>query len=151
MIAHFRIGCGVCFWTPVIVTDSGEVAPPLTGADEHPLCPCAYHKTDHSDLQCGRFSAIAQAISRSCSHLAVYQDNDPAEDMTYGDIVRAIANLDKPACALLGVSGHSMLTSGSQDRTPNSGRQACGPVPAHNDAHFGAGAVQPGVRSQQAG
>jgi hypothetical protein len=40
-----------------------------------------------------------------CAHsgiLAIYQDNDPTKDMTYGDIVRAIANLENAGVTLTG-------------------------------------------------
>jgi hypothetical protein len=34
--------------------------------------------------------------------LAVYQDNNPARDMTYADVVRAIANLERIGVTLAG-------------------------------------------------
>jgi hypothetical protein len=52
---------------------------------------------------CDDFAALHQANSRHGGILAIYQDNDPARDMTYGEIVRAIANLENAGVAFAGM------------------------------------------------
>ena len=73
-----------------------EVDPPLTGAGD------PFHFA-HA-LETGRiiltynpkdFLLLHNATPIHPGILAVYQDNDPSRDMSYADIVRAIANLQQ--------------------------------------------------------
>jgi hypothetical protein len=48
------------------------------------------------------FEALHQACPQHAGILAIYQDNDPDRDMTYAEIVRAIANLVKAGITLQG-------------------------------------------------
>ena len=72
-----------------------DVVPPLTGLDDalhfaHAQVTSqlilTYHPADFQDLH--------QTNPKHPGILAVYQDNDLSRDMTYRDIVRAIANLE---------------------------------------------------------
>jgi len=46
------------------------------------------------------FAALHEANPEHPGILAVYQDNDPDRDMSYGDIVRALANLENAGIPL---------------------------------------------------
>ena len=80
-----------------------ETVPPLTGADDEYHFEYArstqqviltYNPADFLQLhkQCSDHSGI----------LAVYQDNDPPRDMSYVDVVRAIANLETSGVPIRG-------------------------------------------------
>jgi len=51
----------------------------------------------------GDFEALHRAHPAHAGILAIYQDNDPNRDMSYGDIVRAIANLESAGIQLPGM------------------------------------------------
>jgi predicted nuclease of predicted toxin-antitoxin system len=48
------------------------------------------------------FEALHRANAQHAGILAVYQDNDPKRDMSYAEIVRAIANLENAGIELQG-------------------------------------------------
>lgn len=80
-----------------------EVEPPLTGADDE--VHFAYvRRTGQVILTYNPadFLKLHQQFPEHSGILAVYQDNDPSKDMTYADIVRAIANLEGIGAAFPG-------------------------------------------------
>jgi predicted nuclease of predicted toxin-antitoxin system len=48
------------------------------------------------------FEQLHQADQAHAGILAIYQDNDPERDMSYGDIVRALGNLEQAGVELRG-------------------------------------------------
>jgi hypothetical protein len=48
------------------------------------------------------FAQLHAGDSQHAGILAIYQDNDPSRDMSYGEIVRAIANLESAGVPIAG-------------------------------------------------
>lgn len=80
-----------------------DVEPPLTGAKDpvhfaHAIATgqtiLTYNPAD--------FQQLHEHNSAHMGILAVYQDNDPRRDMTYHDIVQAIANLENTGIEIPG-------------------------------------------------
>lgn len=73
-----------------------EVEPPLTALADHLHFA---HARDTGQLILTYNPADFEALHRQqpdhAGILAVYQDNNPSRDMTYSDVVRAIANLQQ--------------------------------------------------------
>jgi hypothetical protein len=72
-----------------------EANPPLTGADDD--IHFAHARATQQAILTYNAADFLQLHRQHPEHtgiLAVYQDNDPTKDMTYADIVRAIANLE---------------------------------------------------------
>lgn len=85
------------------VETPGEVRPSLVGADDrtHFL----HAKATGRILLTFNSRDFKALHDRDPSHtgiLAVYQDNDPARDMSYRDIVQAIANLGRTGTPIAG-------------------------------------------------
>ncbi len=80
-----------------------EVTPSLTGATD---------KAHFAHAQATRrviltknpadFNRLHQQFPAHAGILAVYQDNNPSRDMSYADIVRAIANLEQTGVSIVG-------------------------------------------------
>ena len=73
-----------------------EAVPPLTGADDDRHF--AHARATQQVILTYTAAVFLLLHRRHPQHagiFAVYQDNDPARDMTYADIVRAIANLER--------------------------------------------------------
>ncbi|MCB0154903.1 MAG: DUF5615 family PIN-like protein [Anaerolineae bacterium] len=80
-----------------------EVDPPLTGASDE--VHFAHAQTTGQiilTLNPKDFLVLQQKSPRSPGIFAVYQDNDPSRDMSYADIVRAIANLESTGAPIAG-------------------------------------------------
>ena len=76
------------------VQTPADVDPPLTGADDESHF--TYGKASQRailTLNARDFKVLHDRDSNHWGILAVYQDNDPTRDMSYGDIVQAITNL----------------------------------------------------------
>jgi hypothetical protein len=73
-----------------------DVDPPLTGAEDQIHFAYA-SKTGQIILTYNPkdFYILHKATPAHPGILAIYQDNDPSRDMSYADVVRAIANLQK--------------------------------------------------------
>jgi predicted nuclease of predicted toxin-antitoxin system len=80
-----------------------EVEPPLTGAADpsHFAHACATKRVILTKNP-GDFFQLHQQHAEHPGILAVYQDNDPTKDMSYDDIMRAIANLEGTAVTVAG-------------------------------------------------
>ncbi len=81
----------------------GEGDPPLTGTDDNR--PFAYAHATAQVILTYNPADFLQLHNLKPDHpgiLAVYQDNDPSKDMTYADIVRAIANLEDSTTSVAG-------------------------------------------------
>lgn len=73
-----------------------EVTPPLTGAaDEAHFAHAQATKRAILTKNPVDFKLLHHQSANHAGILAVYQDNDPTRDMSYADIVRAIANLEQ--------------------------------------------------------
>ena len=80
-----------------------EVDPPLTGAsDETHFAHAQTVGRIILTLNPKDFLVLQQKSPHSPGIFAVYQDNDPTRDMSYADIVRAIANLEKIGVPITG-------------------------------------------------
>lgn len=80
-----------------------DAIPPLTGADDSSQL--AYARASNRVLLTFNARDFAELHDQQPDHpgiLAVYQDNDPSKDMSYGDIVAAIANLERASVAIRG-------------------------------------------------
>lgn len=51
---------------------------------------------------CGDFLALNAENRDHCGILAVYQDADPRKNMTYAEVVRAVANVEAAGMSLVG-------------------------------------------------
>lgn len=80
-----------------------EVCPPLTGEDDaiHFAHAKAAGRTILT-LNPRDFKELHDHDSGHFGILAVYQDNDPTRDMSYRQIVRAIANLESTGVTIAG-------------------------------------------------
>ena len=81
----------------------GEADPPLTGTDDNRHF--AYAHATAQVILTYNPADFLQLHNLKPDHpgiLAVYQDNDPSKDMTYADIVRAIANLEDSTTSVAG-------------------------------------------------
>lgn len=80
-----------------------EVAPSLRGvADDTHFAHARATQQSILTYNAADFLRLHQQHSDHYGILAVYQDNDPAKDMTYADIVRAIANLERTGVSIAG-------------------------------------------------
>lgn len=80
-----------------------DVDPPLTGADD--AVHFAHVRVTGQVMLTYNPADFLQLHKQYSDHsgiLAVYQDNDPSKDMTYVDIVRAIANVEAVGITLAG-------------------------------------------------
>lgn len=80
-----------------------EVSPPLTGAADE--AHFAHAQATHRIILTKNpvdFSLLQRQFPDHAGILAVYQDNDPTRDMSYTDIVRAIANLEQTGVTIAG-------------------------------------------------
>jgi predicted nuclease of predicted toxin-antitoxin system len=80
-----------------------DTVPPLTGAGD--AVHFAHAKaTDRVILTLNPrdFKALHDQDSNHPGILTVYQDNDPTKDMSYSDIVQAIANLERNVAKIAG-------------------------------------------------
>lgn len=80
-----------------------EAEPPLTGADDG--LHFAYVRATNQVIltyNAADFLHLHNLLPNHPGILAVYQDNDPSKDMTYADIVRAIANLEDSTTIVTG-------------------------------------------------
>ena len=80
-----------------------EVRPPLTGEDDavHFAHAKAVGRTILT-LNPGDFKALHDHDPEHPGILSVYQDNDPAKDMGYRQIVQAISNLESTGVSIVG-------------------------------------------------
>jgi ABC-type branched-subunit amino acid transport system ATPase component len=80
-----------------------DVQPSLAGADDavhfNHACTTGQVILTYNPAD---FMQLHQQHSNHPGILAVYQDNDPTKDMTYTEIVRAIANLEETDVQLAG-------------------------------------------------
>jgi hypothetical protein len=80
-----------------------EVEPSLVGAaDEVHFAHAQVTKQVILTLNPADFHQLHQQYPDHSGILAVYQDNDPAKDMNYAEIVRAIANLEQTGVIIAG-------------------------------------------------
>ncbi|CAN5736734.1 hypothetical protein BH10CHL1_BH10CHL1_14210 [soil metagenome] len=80
-----------------------DVDPSLTGAtDEVHFAHARITRQAILTYNPADFLELHQQDQDHSGILAVYQDNDPAKDMAYADIVRAIANLEQTGIAIPG-------------------------------------------------
>jgi hypothetical protein len=73
-----------------------DVEPPLIGADDE--LHFAHARASQRailTLNARDFKMLHDQGNDHCGILAIYQDNDPTRDMTYRDIVEAIAHLER--------------------------------------------------------
>lgn len=80
-----------------------DVNPPLTGFDD--VVHFAHIQATEQTILTFNPADFQQLHHTDANHagiLAVYQDNDPSRDMSYRDIVRAIANLESIGVPLAG-------------------------------------------------
>ncbi len=80
-----------------------DLVRPLTGADDE--FHFAHAQATGQTLLTynpADFAALHRQFPEHAGILAIYQDNDPAKDMTYADIVRAIANLEQTGVKIAG-------------------------------------------------
>ena len=80
-----------------------DVEPSLTGAADE--VHFAHAQTTNQvilTLNPADFKQLHQQFPDHAGILAVYQDNDPTRDMSYADIVRAIANLERTGLIIAG-------------------------------------------------
>ena len=85
------------------VETPGDVRPSLTGADDRTHL--AHAKTAGRTILTLNARDFKELHDQDPIHpgiLAVYQDNDPARDMSYLDIVQAIANLENAGMPIAG-------------------------------------------------
>ena len=80
-----------------------EAIPSLTGAsdDIHFAHACTTQQAILT-YNAADFLQLHRQHPEHAGILAVYQDNDPAKDMTYADIVRAIGNLEHTGVPIAG-------------------------------------------------
>jgi hypothetical protein len=80
-----------------------EVTPSLTGAtDEIHFAHARAARRATLTKNPVDFSLLHQQFPDHPGILAIYQDNDPTRDMSYTDIVRAIANLEQTGISING-------------------------------------------------
>jgi predicted nuclease of predicted toxin-antitoxin system len=80
-----------------------DVNPPLTGAaDEIHFAYARANKLVILTYNPADFHKLHAKFSDHSGILAVYQDNDPSKDMTYADIVQAVANLQQIGVTIAG-------------------------------------------------
>ncbi|HEX9925457.1 MAG TPA: DUF5615 family PIN-like protein [Anaerolineae bacterium] len=80
-----------------------EVDPPLTGAsDEIHFAHAQTVDRIILTLNPKDFLSLHQKSPHSPGIFAIYQDNDPTRDMSYADIVKAIANLEDTGVPIAG-------------------------------------------------
>lgn len=80
-----------------------DVKPPLVGADDP--AHFAHAKADHRvflTLNAHDFKSLHDQDPDHAGILVVHQDNHPSKDMTYADIVAAIANLERTGVEIAG-------------------------------------------------
>jgi hypothetical protein len=85
------------------VETPADVNPPLTGEDD-PIHFAHARATGQIilTLNARDFKEMHDQDSDHPGILVVYQDNDPARDMSYREIVQAIANLEKTGVTIAG-------------------------------------------------
>lgn len=85
------------------VQSPGDVIPPLVGADDPTHL---FHaKSDHRVFLTFNAHDFKSLHNQNPDHpgiLVVHQDNHPSKDMSYADIVAAIANLERTGVEIAG-------------------------------------------------
>jgi predicted nuclease of predicted toxin-antitoxin system len=71
-------------------------------ADDVHLQYAAQHGLILVTRDCDDFAVLHPTSSAHAGIVAIYQDNDPDRDMTYGEIVRALANMENAGLVFAG-------------------------------------------------